>query len=68
MEKILFTAGILIGLFGGAVSAIFWMPRIINRDKLREMLGSRYPMVYLLYIANGPLMLLFGLLLVYRFH
>lgn len=68
MEKILFTAGILIALFGGAVSAIFWMPRIINRDKLREMLGSRYPMVYLLYIANGPLMLLFGLLLVYRFH
>ena len=57
-------AGILLILFGSAVSIIFWVPPIFNRKKIREIMGKRYPLVYVVYIANGPMLIFLGLLLV----
>lgn len=51
-------------LFGLAVSIIFWLPGVIDRNRLKAVMGKRYPLVYVIYIANGPLLVLFGLLLV----
>jgi hypothetical protein len=56
--------GIMLMLFGLAVSIIFWLPGIIDRNRLKAVMGKRYPLVYVIYIANGPLLVLFGLLLV----
>ena len=52
---------------GGAITVLFWVPKIINRSRLKEVLGQRYPMIYFVYIANGPLLLLLGLFLLMRF-
>jgi hypothetical protein len=60
---ILTISGIMLMLFGVSVSIVFWIPGIINRDKIKDIMGSRYPLVYVVYIANGPLLVLFGLLL-----
>ena len=54
-------------LFGGVVSIAFWIPRLLNKNRLKEIFGSRYPIVYIVYFANGPLLFLFGLLLLIRF-
>jgi len=54
----------LAGLF---VTVGFWVPRFCNRARLKDLLGSRYPLVYLVYIANGPLLLLLGFFLWWRF-
>ena len=35
-----------------------------DRTKVKEVMGTRYPLVYVVYVANGPMLLLFGLLLV----
>ena len=51
-------------LFGLAVCIIFWLPGVIDRNRLKAVMGKRYPLVYVIYIANGPLLVLFGLLLV----
>jgi hypothetical protein len=60
-----------IGLFltttGAIVSLLFWLPQVINRQRLKEILGDRYPVVFVIYVANGPLLLLLGLLLLFRF-
>jgi hypothetical protein len=61
---ILIISGIMLMLFGLAVSIAFWMPNLIDRRKIKETMGKRYPLVYVVYIANGPLLLLFGFLLV----
>ncbi|MBU0728960.1 MAG: hypothetical protein KKE17_10430 [Proteobacteria bacterium] len=51
--------------FGALVSIVFWIPGIVNRRKLKEILGPKYPMIFFIYGANGPFLLLLGLLLVY---
>jgi len=61
---ILTISGILLMLFGMAVSIIFWIPPIFDRKKIREITGKRYPLVYFVYIANGPMLILVGLLLI----
>lgn len=60
---ILTISGIMLMLFGLAVSVVFWIPSIFDRAKVKEIMGKRYPLVYVVYIANGPLLMLFGYLL-----
>jgi hypothetical protein len=57
-------SGTLLMFFGAAVSIIFWIPSVVNRKKIREIMGKRYPLVYIIYIANGPVLIFFGLLLI----
>lgn len=64
---ILFVTGVILSVFGSLITVAFWVPRLVNKKKLKELLGSKYPLVYIIYIANGPLLLLLGLLLAYRF-
>lgn len=61
-----FAAGIVLIFTGGLVSVVFWIPGLINRQKLREILGPRYPLVYLVYSANGPVLLLAGVVLLLK--
>lgn len=60
---ILSISGIMLILFGLAVSIVFWIPAIFDRNKIKEVMGTRYPLVYIVYVANGPLLVIFGLLL-----
>ena len=60
---ILSISGVMLMLFGLTVSIIFWIPSLFNREKIREVMGNRYPLVYVVYIANGPMLVLFGFLL-----
>lgn len=60
---VLTISGIMLMLFGGVVSIVFWIPSIFNRQKIKAVLGTRYPLVYVVYIANGPMLVLFGLLI-----
>jgi len=55
--------GSIIMLFGLIVSIVFWIPGIFNRAKIKGFMGKRYPLVYVIYIANGPMLILFGFLL-----
>ena len=59
-------AGIILIVTGGLVSIVFWIPGLIDRQNLREMLGSRYPLIYVVYFANGPILLLAGILLLLK--
>lgn len=63
---ILTVSGIVLILFGLAVTIAFWLPGLIDRNRLRSVLGKRYPLVYVVYTANGPLLILLGLLLLTR--
>ena len=63
-NMILTVLGIILMLVGSAVSIIFWIPALVNRNKVKEVMGKRYPLVYVVYIANGPMLFLFGLLLI----
>ena len=56
--------GIVLIFLGSVVSIVFWIPSICNRNRIREILGKRYPLVYVVYIANGPVLILFGLILI----
>jgi hypothetical protein len=60
--------GMILATIGLLISVLFWIPGICNRKRLKEMLGSRYPVVYVVYIANGPLLLALGLILAWKFH
>ena len=60
---VLTVSGIILMLFGLVVSIAFWIPSIVNREKIKDVMGARYPLVYVVYIANGPMLVLFGLLL-----
>jgi len=51
-------------LFGLFVSIVFWIPGIFNRAQIKDIMGKRYPLVYVIYVANGPLLVFFGLLLI----
>jgi len=68
MHTFLASAGLVLALAGLAISVAFWIPRLCNQTRLREMLGSRYPVVYVVYLANGPLLLILGLILLLKFH
>jgi len=61
---ILVISGIILMFVGLVVSIVFWVPGIINRNRIRSIMGRRYPLVYVVYIANGPMLILFGLLLI----
>jgi len=63
MMVILPILGLILMLFGLVVSVIFWIPAIFDRNRVKMIMGRRYPLVYLIYIANGPLLVLFGFLL-----
>lgn len=54
---------LITGIIGLLVTILFWVPGIIDRDRLKEVLGKRYSLVYFVYFANGPLLVLFSLLL-----
>ena len=58
--------GIILVATGGLVSVAFWIPGLVDRQNLREMLGSRYPLIYIVYSANGPLLFLAGVLLILK--
>lgn len=60
-------AGLPLLIIGGLVSVLFWVPGLINRTMLRDLLGKRYPLVYLVYSANGPFLLVAGLVLLYKY-
>jgi len=68
MHTVFATIGWLLAIAGLAVSVAFWLPGLCHRTRLKEMLGSRYPIVYVVYIANGPLLLLLGIILLKTFH
>jgi len=61
---ILSISGIMLMFFGLVVSIVFWIPSIFNREKIRDVMGKKYPLVYVVYVANGPMLILFGLLLI----
>ena len=63
-----FVAGIVLIFTGGLVTVVFWIPGLINRRRLKEMLGPRYPLIYLVYSANGPLLLLAGVVLLLKYY
>ena len=67
MHTIFATIGLVLAVLGFAVSVAFWIPRVCNRNRLKEMLGSRYPVVYVVYVANGPMLLLLGAILLITF-
>jgi hypothetical protein len=61
---ILLISGIMLMFFGLVISIVFWVPKIFDRNRIKEVMGKRYPLVYIVYIANGPLLILFGFLLI----
>lgn len=67
MHTILATTGLVLSIVGLVISVAFWIPGLCDRARLREILGSRYPVVYVVYIANGPLLLILGLILAVKF-
>lgn len=60
-------AGITLLTIGSAVSVLFWLPRLVDRARLRELLGRRYPLIYLVYTANGPVLVAAGIVLLVRY-
>jgi hypothetical protein len=64
---IFLVSGLFLLVLGGLVSVFFWVPGLVDRRKLRELLGSRYPLVYLVYSANGPVLVLAGAILLYKY-
>ena len=67
MHTILASTGLVLAIVGLLISVAFWIPNLCNRTRLKEMLGPRYPVVYVVYIANGPLLLLLGAILLITF-
>ena len=63
----LFIFGIVLMLVGLVISIVFWIPGLFDRKGIREVMGARYPLVYIVYIANGPMLFLLGLLLIIWF-
>lgn len=60
-------AGLLLLAVGAVVSVLFWLPGLVDRARLRELLGRRYPLVYLVYTANGPLLVVVGIVLMIKY-
>ncbi len=61
---ILTISGTMLMFFGLVISIAFWIPGLFDRNKVKEVMGKKYPLVYVVYIANGPMLMLFGFLLV----
>ena len=61
---ILTISGIMLMFIGLVVSIVFWIPGILNKEKMKNIMGDRYALVYVIYFANGPMLILFGLLLI----
>ena len=61
---ILTLSGSMLMILGLVISVVFWIPGLLDRKRIKEVMGSRYPLVYIVYIANGPMLMLFGFLLV----
>lgn len=67
METIFYLVGIFLCLFGATVSIVFWLPKPFNKQRLKELLGPKYPIVFVIYFANGPLLIFLGLFLIFKF-
>ncbi len=52
-------------IFGGLVTILFWIPKVVNHRQLKEYFGRRFPLVYIFYFSNGPFLLLIGLYLLW---
>lgn len=52
--------GVIFVVIGTIVSLIFWVPGLIDKKKLKEIMGPRYNMVYFIYFSNGPFLLALG--------
>ena len=52
--------GVLLMGVGLIVSILFWVPQIVNRQKLKELLGPRFLMIYFFYFTNGPFLVIIG--------
>ena len=52
--------GVIFVVIGTIVSLIFWVPGLIDKKQLKEIMGPRYNMVYLIYFTNGPFLLALG--------
>ena len=63
-----FVGGLVLIITGGLVTVGFWIPGIIDRQKLRDLLGPRYPLLYLVYSANGPVLLVAGVFLLFKYY
>ena len=63
----LFYLGIFLTALGGCITVLFWVPKLVDKAQLRAFLGPRYPLIYFIYLANGPFLLVLGLLLLWRF-
>lgn len=59
--------GIFLLVAGLTVSVLFWVPTVVNRPRLKELLGSRYPLLYVVYAANGPALAVLGLVMLIIF-
>ncbi len=55
--------GLLLIFIGLVVTVAFWIPQLINKAKFKAILGKRYPVIYFVYITNGPLLAIMGLLI-----
>ncbi len=63
----LFVLGIILVVTGSAITVLFWVPKLVDRNRLKGVLGSRYPLIYLVYFANGPILAILGLLMIKKF-
>jgi len=61
---ILAVFGAILMVFGLVISVSFWIPAIFDRSRVKMVMGTRYRLVYLIYIANGPLLMVLGFLLI----
>lgn len=64
---LLLVSGLLLLAIGLAVSVLFWLPGLVDRARLRDLMGRRYPLVYLVYSANGPLLVVAGVVLLFKY-
>lgn len=61
----LFYLGIFLTVLGLLVSVLFWLPRFAVRARLKALFGRRYPLLFVIFLANGPGLVVLGLLLVF---
>ncbi|MEN8140644.1 MAG: hypothetical protein ABFR97_05400 [Thermodesulfobacteriota bacterium] len=57
--------GLVMLCWGLLVSILFWVPRLVNRPLLKQIYGPRFPIIYFIYISNGPFLVLVGLYLLF---
>ncbi len=67
MQNTFFILGLVLTFVGLAVSILFWVPKLVNKERLKELLGPKYPIIYFVYFSNGPMLVALGGLLIYKF-